>query len=321
MKAIYLVAVHYGPDQYRQLLDVLSPALVATHVDRKSDDAPFRAAAAGRANVIFVSEEGRVRVTWGGWSQVKATLAMAELVEQHIEPDDYVILLSGDSYPLQSARQIESFLQNGHGRQYINSVAMPSVALSKPLSLVSCLYWEYDPKNGRTNLWRRALNRIGIQRRYLRALSGRKPFAGSTWWALTGQAVLWILGETRRDPAFVAFCKRSKMPDEFFFQTLLENSPFAGRISKSLMFADWSRSTGPKPAILDHDHLHLLKANRLRTDQHGYGESLALFARKVTNTALTERIRLELWPLEPDCLPSQAANFLCGPAATDAAGP
>jgi hypothetical protein len=297
MKPIYLVAAHYAPDRYADLLRVLAPAIVITHIDRKTDPTPFHEAAARHPNVEFVSDADRVNVLWGGWSQVAATLAMLTAARPHVEDDDYVILLSGDSFPLQKPVEIARYLSLGMQAQYINTVSMPSEIVSKPISRVSRAYFEYNPRNGRRNLMRRGLNKVGLPRNYKKAFAGRRPLAGSTWWALTGSAILWILQDIERDDHFARFCRLSKMPDEFFFQTILGASPFANDVRAGLMFADWTRPGGAKPALLDDDHIDDLGRKKLVLSDTGYGPGLALFARKVANDHVADRIAAELWPM------------------------
>jgi hypothetical protein len=299
MKIIYLVAAHYAPERYGDLLEALGPAVVITHVDKKVDAAPFHQAAAQHPGVIFVPDSDRVRVLWGGWSQVAATLAMLAAARPYIEAEDYVILLSGDSFPLQRLDGITAYLEAGGAAQYINSVSLPSKAVNKSISRVSRAYLEYDPRNGKMNLARRGFNKIGLRRNYKGALAGRQPRAGSTWWACTGAAVLWMLDDIKRDERFTRFCRFTKMPDEFFFQTILGHSPYAGDVRPGVMFADWSRPSGPKPAILDDQHVDNLVAGKLVMSDGGYGVGAALYARKVVDTAIAARIRVEIWPVKP----------------------
>lgn len=298
MKTVYLIAAHYGEAQFAELVDALGDSPVFVHIDRKSNQGKFRDAVLEH-EVNFVADANRVDVRWGGWSQVESTLSLMRLAQPHIAPDDHVILLSGDTYPLQSPEGIHSYFSLNPGSQYINSVSMPSVEASKPLTRMSNFYVEYDPRNGKSSLLPKVINKLGIKRNYRKALGGRTPHAGSTWWALTGEACEWILSEIDRDPAFANFSRRTKMPDEFFFQTLIENSPFASKVRRSLMFTDWSRPDGPKPAVMDSDHVAQLQASSLTATQKGYGEGVTLFGRKVTSKAVALQIQSELWSVTP----------------------
>lgn len=296
MKIVYLVAAHYNPAMFGTLLDALTAngSPVVVHIDAKADEAPFRAEATERTDVTFTST--RVDVRWGGWTLVESTLAMMRAAAPLIEPDDYVILLSGDSYPLQSQAAIAQHLAAGAGAQYINRVAMPSAEMFKPITRVSQFYLEYNPRNGKRNLFPKVVNRLRIPRNYRKAFDGRRPFAGSAWWTLTGEAVQWILSEASRDQRFVKFCRWTRMPDEFFFQTLIEASPFAGKVTRSLMFADWSRPTGSKPAVIDADHLTAFASSALSAAPSGYGSGPVLFARKFSGDAnLIHRVQDAVW--------------------------
>jgi hypothetical protein len=297
LKLIYLIAVHYAPVRYRELLDALGPAVIITHVDKTTDDDLFKKAAANHPEVYFVPETERIDVIWGGWSQVAATLSMLAVAQPFIEPDDYIILISGDTYPTQLPKSIENFFNEGRDAQYINTVSMPSRSQSKPISRIAHAYLEYDPRNGKKNIARRIFNRVGIPRNYVKALAGRRPRAGSTWWALTGEAVLWMMRNIADDPRFVEFCHYTKMPDEFFFQTLMGASPFASRVRPGVMFADWSRPTGPKPAIIDDEHIRTLSKQLLTFRTHDE-DSVALFVRKVDEDRTSAQIRKELWTLK-----------------------
>jgi hypothetical protein len=294
MKVHYLVAAHYNTDVFRELLDAIDAehSRVYVHVDADVSAAPFRAVA--NPNVAFVTDDARVHVRWADWSQVESTLALLRHAAPHIEEDDYVVLLSGDSFPTQSPGQALEYFKRESGSQFINSVPMPSKELSKPLSRVSRLYVSYDARDSKSHLLARSINKIGIPRNYKKAFSGRRPFAGSTWWALTGAACHWILKTTDNNPAFVKYCKKTKMPDEFYFQTLLGQSPFSSHTRRSVMFADFSRVNGPVPAFIDDQHVKELESTSLIVDTPGYGVGRVLFVRKIADAQMTLTVK-RLW--------------------------
>src|SRR5258708_12182268 len=47
---------------------------------------------------------------------------------------DYFVFLSGVDYPVRTAAQLEAYFRQYRGSEFINMVAMPSEAASKPLS-------------------------------------------------------------------------------------------------------------------------------------------------------------------------------------------
>jgi hypothetical protein len=305
----YLVMAHRRPKRFADLLDaiVTDDARVTVHIDRTTDEAPFREAASPYSTISFIPERDRVDVRWGGWSQVEATLRLLRSASAAgaIRPRDYVILLSGDSYPLQPPAALERALSKQH-HQFINSKPMTPTG-TKPVSRFTTFYWEAARSGTRLMHLARAANRLRVRRPYRRALHGRVLHGGSQWWALTGQATGWLLREVDRDRRFVRFCRHTRVPDEFFFQTLLAASPFAGDVRPSLLFSIWEDPSAVSPELVRKKHVKHIVSNALMLDQRGYDPAPALFVRKLAGARSAERIRRTVWPLEPRLLLDQAA--------------
>lgn len=302
MKVVYLVMGHYNAEQLGRLVGSVGDSPVLVHIDAKVSIEPFTQACGRFPNVTFITD--RVSTKWGGWSVAQATINLLSSVVSDLAAEDYVVLLSGDSYPLQDPAAVSNFFACAGGAQFLNITSMPSAELSKPISRISRLYIEYDTRNGKRNLWPKLVNRLGVPRSYRRALAGRAPYAGSMWWALTGSAVAWMTQEMSRDPKFVTFCRWTSVPDEFFFHTLLGNSPFAGDMRMSVVFADWSSVPASSPGVLDASRVEALAHRGLMVEHRGYGEAAALFARKVVDDEVCKLIRATAWEVSIPILPS-----------------
>src|SRR5260370_35889860 len=114
---------------------------------------------------------------------------------------DYLVLLSGSDYPLRTAAQLEAYFAKYRGSEFINMVAMPSTAASKPLSRLT----EYKPRQGLKAILaaqvRRVLVKAGIisrTRDYKTCFGALIPYAGSEWCALTHDARTHIRNFIRR---------------------------------------------------------------------------------------------------------------------------
>ncbi len=300
----YLVMAHRRPKRFADLLEaiVTDGSRVTVHIDRTTDEAPFREAASQYSTIRFIPERDRVDVRWGGWSQVEATLRLLRSAHGAgaIRPQDYVILLSGDSYPLQPPAALERAFSTLH-HQFINSKPMTTTG-TKPISRFTTCYWEAARSGTRVMHLARAANRLRIRRPYRKALRGRVLHGGSQWWALRGEATAWLLREVDRDRRFVRFCRHTRVPDEFFFQTLLAASPFARDIRPSLLFSSWDDSSTVSPELIRKKHVKNIASNALMLDQRGYDPAPALFVRKLAGARSAERIRRTVWPLEPRLL-------------------
>lgn len=312
----YLIAGHRSPNIVASLVRALSPSRVVVHIDAKVVDAPFREAVGDRPDVRFLDD--RVRVRWAGWSQVETALRLMTAVEQSVGDDDYIALLSGDSFPLQPPDVIARFLAADAGRQYMSCVPIPVPGADRlavrefgSMSRLSRIRFESDSRTGGrtpTDL----LNRLELRRPYRAALGGRVPHGGGQWWTLTGAAVRWLLAESRRDPRFNRLCRTSAVPDEFYLPTLVMNSPFAPLVTRSLMYTDW-RGEGWSPRALTSEHVERLGQRGLADpsvladdflDRHhlvGRSEERrgpVVFARKLEDAAVGARIQEALWPVD-----------------------
>ena len=290
----YGILAHNSPAHLEELVKALSPQPVYVHIDAKSDMRDFAAV----SGVRFVTR--RLAVKWAGWSLVAATLELIKEMMPFIQDNDYVVLLSGDSFPLQTQEATVEFLDASNGAQFINVVRMPSEVVEKPLTRISRFYLEYDQRDQRRHLIARFVNKLSIPRSYKTAFADLNPYCGSQWWALSGAAVKWLSSEIEKRPAFIKFARNTRVPDEYFFQTLIMASPFSHRVQKSLMFADFTDFSGPRPSIITESHVEAInKADNQWVEHQGYGTGPVLFARKFGQQSLSVRseVQSKLWPI------------------------
>ncbi|WP_332854341.1 beta-1,6-N-acetylglucosaminyltransferase [Duganella sp. S19_KUP01_CR8] len=300
MKIAYLILAHDQPAQFGRLLAALDAPGVScfVHIDGKSDEQPFRAAA-GALAPRFVGE--RVRVNWGGYSQVEAMLRLLRLAHAH-GPHDYYLFLSGRDYPLRDNQQIHGYLSQHQGQSFMNFY--PLVDGTDFVAKVRnyCYYDLYAHLPGR---WlRRVANRLVRtvsawlpERRFI---DGMTPYRGSTSWCLTQPVVDYLIGyiDSPASAPYVAFFRSVNCADEIFFQTLVLNSPLRHTLRNyeadvlrrrpgemvnenkvSLHYIDWTPGRGD-PAILDErDWPALQQTDKLFARKFDAAVSAALLAR------------------------------------------
>ncbi|MCI6580663.1 MAG: hypothetical protein MSH15_01525, partial [Oscillospiraceae bacterium] len=83
MKIAYLITAYKDEKQLARLIKALmcEDTDFYVHIDRKVNDQPFKQEVmhflqVNANRVHFVKEKNRIRVCWGGYSQVKAQLAL-----------------------------------------------------------------------------------------------------------------------------------------------------------------------------------------------------------------------------------------------------
>jgi len=302
MKICYLILAHNNPLHFKSLVNTLSTSHsdVYIHLDAKSRLIDFQAEVP-RANVVFIND--RVRVSWGGWSLVKATLNLIDNALGSGKNYDYYFLLSGSDYPIKSQTYIENVLEKNNGKEFISVVKIPNKLAQKPIGRFTKYHIdiEYYSNNIVTRkiaeFFSWLIKKMKIKRRYDHILQDGNPYGGSQWWALTDAAVRHIKKFTAANRKFVRFFRYAYIPDESFFQMIIKNSVYKDNIARNFTFADWSRDEPPYPSIIDFEHLHKFKkdGNEFVGDVYGNGE--ILFARKFPDNSeeLRDFIHKEIW--------------------------
>ncbi|MFT3662307.1 MAG: beta-1,6-N-acetylglucosaminyltransferase [Gordonia sp. (in: high G+C Gram-positive bacteria)] len=212
---------------------------VVAHIDAKSDQRPFVAAAAGGAR--FVTD--RIDVRWGGFSQVRATLACLALAGDGYHRHS---LMSGADVVL---RPLDELIEIWSGdREYLRI----DQALEDPVFA----QWHkvarfHFPDRPRLTRWsgripRRVPTRIPLMQ-------------GSQWWSLTGAAVDHLMTTFDDDPRWLEWFRFSSCPDEYVIHSVLAASPFADALGdiagpggftdpvRGQHFIDWPDVTATHP--------------------------------------------------------------------------
>ena len=192
----YIILAYKLPEQMVRLIQRLSDGdqtFFYVHVDRNFDMEPFVKACDGLSNVKFLTGDDRVHSYWGDFGTVKATLNAMRMIVKEGRPG-FIILLSGQDYPIRSNREINDFLVAHAGHDFAVHFSLPSprwlstgngmnrleyyhVSLHRPgreieyvdiqpgcfdrLNLKKCLYLlRFRPELARFRRWKIRLNTV-----------------------------------------------------------------------------------------------------------------------------------------------------------------
>jgi hypothetical protein len=273
MKLAYIILSHQLPNQVVRLVDALKDRddSFFIHIDKRAEPYVHRILHErfdSDSNVHFVTPYA---CYWGSFGIVEATLAAIRGLLAAERDFDRVLLLSGQDYPIKPRRYIKAFLERQDDQEFIESFPLSSpnkwsehTGPFKDLNRI--LHWHIN--------FRSRFVHIPIRR----ALPGRlKPYGGSQWWCLSRSCIEYLDQFIQDNERVLDYFKRSFIPDELFFQTLMSNSPFADRVTgSSLTYEDWEAPVPPYPAVLDGSYLSVLAASH------------KLFARKFDETRDTD---------------------------------
>ena len=223
MLVAYLILAHHLPAQLARLVNRLQEpeATFLIHIDRNADDAAFapHLRAIRSDNVSFLP---RHRCNWGNFSIVSATLSGLQIALRASPRFDYLILLSGQDYPIKPLAHRGSTLLEANGHSFIHHVPFPT-PFWKDGGWDRIRRWHMTP-GLRNRLLQKAVKFARLRRRLP---GGIRPYGGAQFWCMSWEAAAYVDAFVRQNPETVRFFHHVYVPDEVFFQTILGNPRFA----------------------------------------------------------------------------------------------
>ena len=284
MRIGYLIIAHHLPGHLVRLVERLDApdTTFFIHFDAtgSSEDHDEVVRHLGRrANVRLVA---RHPCSWAGLGVVRGTLECMMAAVEDPAPPDYLILLSGQDYPVTSHSHLLRELE-----EHAGEVIMQLFPLPHPKWLRGeggwgfggmtrfQLWWvrfaerpyplPYDPyaEQGLAGRWSRLMQRFGPVRRFPGSL---QPYGGSAFWVMPLECARHVVALTRSNPAFTRFFRFVFCPDEMFFHTLIGNSDWRNRVVRDgLHYMRWPRRDEgldmSHPLLLTIDHLDQIIAS------------------------------------------------------------
>ena len=127
IKLAYLVLEHKYPEQLLRLINRLNSenSTFFIHIDRGSNFSDFR-------DVFNEFPSSKIRLIqrersrWGSLGLVKAALNGFNEVVRTAEKFDYIVLLSGQDYPIKNNSYINNFFQRNYGKNFIEFFSLPT---------------------------------------------------------------------------------------------------------------------------------------------------------------------------------------------------
>lgn len=282
MRLAFVVLAHRAPDQVARLITALrDPASrIYLHIDSRADLAAFSRAIEG-ADVILRRRPTR----WGGPELVDVVLD--GLAQSLTDGCDYVLLISGQDFPLRTPREMTAFLGGTPDRSYIEHWSLPYDGW-RLAGRDRTDFYTFDFLGRRETCipagedvshlsWSgRLLNRLlrlrTIGKPPRRTPAYVRPVGGSQWLNLSRSAVQHIVQFTEDHPDYRHYHEHTLAPDELFFHSLLLGTDFADEheiVNDNLRYMVWPPGAAPHPRVLTMADLPAMRSSH------------ALFARKL----------------------------------------
>jgi hypothetical protein len=263
MKIAHLILVHKNPGQLARLLDRLKhpDADIYVHIDAKTNIEPF-SKLLQRPNVYIIKK--RVKVYWGSYNIVMATLNGFEQILSVKKGYNYINVLSGDDYPIKPIDHIHQFFTDNADKIFMEYLTEDSGWWATVKSRVTQYHLTNYNFPGKYMVQSLMNNFFPARRRP----DGLVFVGRSQWLTITEESAQYVLNYLNGHPDVVDFFKLSWGSDEVVIQTILYNSHLNFKIeNNNLRYIDWSANdVSPKT-------LNMADAEKLLS-------SPALYARK-----------------------------------------
>ncbi len=233
MKALaYLISAYTEPKSLEKLVKALNMecADFYIHIDKKVDITNFKKRLSKYNNVFFLPDSMRVKVYWGGMSQVVMQYNMIkEMMESKI---NYVrvINLTGTDYPVAPNQKLYDVFMDT-SKEYIigfdvgGEIRDENSIKEYPHSEKFLRIWLMDGMGKGCSISKQ-INDLHLKKRKCYSDLGYKFYLGSEYWALTYECVCSLMRQYDKEKKLQRILKYSFAPSEAWMHTLFFNSKY-----------------------------------------------------------------------------------------------
>lgn len=205
-------------------------------------------------NVYLI--KNRIKVQWAAYSTIQAEFNSIKEILESGRSYDFVSLMSGQDYPIKSIPEIKQFYAARRGklllkyRKFEGEWEEGMIRVSR--------YFLTDFKFKGQHFLERVLNNL-LPNKQLPG--GMKFYGSSMFWSLSPDVLEYVLQQFAQNKKLVWFFKFCWAPDEFLFQTIILNSPYAGRVINENAFYYKHLPNTPSPKVLAPEDWEDIKAS------------------------------------------------------------
>ena len=291
MKLVYTIIAHHQFEQFRRLIERLNKPDVSFvfHISSNCEPGFYEQVEAAYGEAENVCFARRYNVYWGNFSMVRAAISTINaLVESGFEYD-YCLSLSGQDYPLKTHEEICETLAAGQGKQFLEYYSVNTMEgddaqryLSTHVWIRSLHLW-YPHTNLNswiTRLYNKFFSLFLPERRTLP--NGYDGYKGSFWCQLTPDCIEYMYHylKSKEGKRLIRYYTFTYHAAEFFFHTLLLNSPYKDQIlSEDHHFAIWFDHTGHPKSFTNDDFDSIMASGKLFARKFDLRNGVELFDR------------------------------------------
>ncbi|WP_040203788.1 beta-1,6-N-acetylglucosaminyltransferase [Neobacillus jeddahensis] len=243
LRTAFILQIHKNPRQVNRFIDQLlsdDQADVYVHIDKRSYKEIYHKILK-HSNVKVL--ENSVVCEWGNISQITATILLLREVLASKKNYDYVCLRSGQDLLVKDG--FKGFLSENSGKIFmgfreIKKKDLVGMEINWP-KVTRSRYNSAHP----FRIYRRIIHDLYQKGFNLFPNKNQWPneymfFTGSQWFTIPLEAAKYIIEFIDKNEWYYRFFENTLAPDEWFFHTLIMNSPFKVKVVKNnYLFLKW----------------------------------------------------------------------------------
>ncbi|GIN84292.1 glycosyl transferase [Heyndrickxia sporothermodurans] len=265
MRTAFIMQIHKNPDQVNQFIQQLvvdDQADVYVHIDQRYFH-EYQGRILKNPNVKVITNS--IICEWGDISQIDTTLLLLREVIASKKSYDFVCLRSGQDLLVKNG--LKSFLIENKNKVFLNNLKASQDQLA-----VMLMNWPKITRKRYTTphparILRRTLQDLYKKGIYLFPNKNYWPkdysfYKGSQWFTIPINVVNYIIDFVNNNEWYYQFFKNTYTPDEWFFHTLIMNSPFKFDVENNhLFFYRWGNTFSDRssPQYLTKDDINLIE--------------------------------------------------------------
>lgn len=276
MRVAYLVISHGDPEQVLRLVGVLgegpSAHVFVRHDRRRSRLDPGRLEAAGGRGL-----NDAIGVEWGHWSYLRMLLGALERVRLELDPD-WVLVVSGQDYPLRPLPEIEARLEAADHDAFLGQ-AWALDTTRPPGPPADDFFRRYAYTHVRAPAWMPNLPgrlsglaylrelppplrpRLGVRSPRLPFGPGLRCWVSGDWPVLGRRALAAVLTAATARKDLMRHYRGTVAPSESFFATVLMNDPGLSVSGDDRRFVSFAPGAARPDVLTSADTERLVSSN------------------------------------------------------------
>ncbi|MDL2241910.1 beta-1,6-N-acetylglucosaminyltransferase [Bacteroidales bacterium OttesenSCG-928-L03] len=199
------------------------------------------------------------------WGSINHLYAIIDLIKEALKDKDihFIHILSSQDYPIKHGGEFDSFFSPTNTNIYMTLCSEEN--FSRKVKNRYSQYYFFSELDSRRffvrtteRISRNLQKAMGIKRTQFGGFNSLCK--GMVWLSAPQEVFDYVISTCDKQPSFLRFLNRCKIPEEFFFQTILSNSSYAEKIvPDNLRFTVWEKKHNSIPAILDETDFPLIK--------------------------------------------------------------